>query len=191
MRRLLLACLVLAACGIAACELTAPQPGGPPLDATAAPGGSDLAAPIAPDAIEVTTLADAPRVPGPETPVLETPAQPATTDAPHPKPRPEGISTPTDPATTDPAATDLPPEVVKSPEQMLCEKAKGIWAAAGKSGIMTCVKRTRDGGKQCRKQTDCEGFCLARSRTCAPVKPLFGCNDILQADGQEATLCID
>ena len=24
-----------------------------------------------------------------------------------------------------------------------------------------------------------------------PVRPLFGCNDILQADGRQVTLCID
>ena len=32
---------------------------------------------------------------------------------------------------------------------------------------------------------------LARSGTCAPITPMFGCNDILQDDGREVTLCLD
>ena len=83
------------------------------------------------------------------------------------------------------------PVSVKSKDQITCEKRRGNWTNAGKSSIKTCIQRTRDAGKQCRKQGDCSSACLARSGTCAPVKPLFGCNEILQKDGSRATLCID
>ena len=79
----------------------------------------------------------------------------------------------------------------KSAPQLACEAGGGIWSEAGKKGVKTCVQRTRDAGKSCKREGDCEGYCLARSRSCAPVTPLFGCNDILQADGGQVTLCID
>lgn len=83
------------------------------------------------------------------------------------------------------------PAVQKSKQQISCEKRGGNWGNAGKSTLKTCITRTRDAGKQCRKQGDCLSVCLARSGTCAPVKPLFGCNEILQKDGSRVTLCID
>lgn len=90
------------------------------------------------------------------------------------------------------AATIAPePVILKSKAQTTCEKRGGNWTNAGKSNIKTCIQRTRDAGKQCRKQGDCASACLARSGTCAPVKPLFGCNEILQKDGSRVTLCID
>jgi hypothetical protein len=56
---------------------------------------------------------------------------------------------------------------------------------------MSCIRQTRDGGKQCDSKTDCQGECLARSRTCAPIQPLFGCNAVLMDNGAEVSLCID
>lgn len=94
-------------------------------------------------------------------------------------------------ADTAPAPDVTEPEVAKSKEQIICEKRGGNWGNAGKSNLKTCIKRTNDAGKQCRKQGDCDSVCLARSGTCAPVKPLFGCNEILQKDGSRVTLCID
>lgn len=83
---------------------------------------------------------------------------------------------------------ELPPPA--SPEEAACRSKGGQWATVGK-GAQTCVETTRDAGKSCRKASQCEGLCLARSGTCAPIKPLFGCNDILQDDGSQVTLCID
>lgn len=115
-----------------------------------------------------------------------------------PKPRPNLLQTQTDPAAAPDAETVLPLEVApaeliarKSRDQVSCEKRGGVWGNAGKTNGKACVKRTRDAGKQCRKQGDCTSLCLARSGTCAPVKPLFGCNDILQKDGSRVTLCVD
>ena len=89
------------------------------------------------------------------------------------------------------AEAEAKPAPPKSAPQLACEAGGGIWSEAGKKGVKTCVQRTRDAGKSCKREGDCEGFCLARSRSCAPVTPLFGCNDILQADGGQVTLCID
>ena len=88
-----------------------------------------------------------------------------------------------------PVATE--PEPPKSAEQLLCEKSKGQWLSAGDSGANYCASLTRDGGKQCHRKGDCQGQCLARSGTCAPIMPLYGCNDILQQDGGAVTMCIN
>ncbi|TXI00683.1 MAG: hypothetical protein E6Q73_08335 [Pseudorhodobacter sp.] len=116
-------------------------------------------------------------------------AQPkGTKEAAKPKAPEETAAEALMPATA--AEPETPPEL-QTPEQARCLKKGGVWATAGKSGAKACVKRTKDAGKSCTKQTQCEGFCLARSRSCAPITPMFGCTDILQADGREVTLCLD
>ncbi len=114
---------------------------------------------------------------------------------PRPKPRPDAVTAPSTliepppvPAASEAAAEPAPP---KSPEQRSCEKARGQWAQLGKTGVHVCVKPTRDGGKQCHKETDCQDQCLARSGTCAPITPLLGCNEILDKVGRRSTLCIN
>lgn len=112
-----------------------------------------------------------------------------------PKPRPPAPSQAVvDGEVASVSATEAPvvdPVDRKTKAQVTCEKQGGNWDEAGKTGAKTCFKRTGDAGKQCRKQSTCESVCLARSGTCAPVKPLFGCNDILQDDGSRVTLCVD
>lgn len=115
-----------------------------------------------------------------------------------PKPRPTKLAVAPKAEAKPAAAAPVPDQTVpvdpvaqKSDEQIICEKRGGNWDSAGKSKFKTCIKVTRDSGKQCRKKGDCESECLARSNTCAPVKPLFGCNEILQKDGSRVTLCID
>jgi hypothetical protein len=91
---------------------------------------------------------------------------------------------------TDAEAKPLTP-LVKTPGQLACEAKGGRFVALPSSGAMTCQFVTRDGGKQCRRESDCDGVCLARSNSCAPIKPLLGCQDILQDDGRRVELCID
>jgi hypothetical protein len=93
---------------------------------------------------------------------------------------------------SDPVTT-LPPVGAARVEQerLACFKQGGNFGPVGGGGSLACVRPTRDSGKQCTRETDCEGRCLARSGTCAPLTPLFGCNDILQADGRRVTLCVD
>lgn len=53
-----------------------------------------------------------------------------------------------------------------------------------------CVRVTKDAGEYCKSANDCEGDCLARSHSCAPVSPLLGCNDILTENGTPVTQCV-
>jgi hypothetical protein len=104
----------------------------------------------------------------------------------------------TDAAVPKPAAAEelappeqAAPEVVKTPGQIACEKGGGRFVKAGQSASLTCVRPTRDGGKRCSKAGDCKGVCLARSGTCSPFTPVFGCQEILQEDGLRITECIE
>ncbi len=88
-------------------------------------------------------------------------------------------------------AAPPPPEPPKSPSQIACEKKGGRFAKAGNSTTFVCVRETRDGGKACRRETDCEGLCLARSRSCSPITPVLGCQEILTQDGLRVTQCVN
>ena len=81
------------------------------------------------------------------------------------------------------------PEAEKSAAQKTCEKKGGTYSRLG--GAFLCVRTTRDGGKACRTGRDCQGECLARSMTCAPLAPLLGCNEVVQDNGVRTTLCIE
>ncbi|WP_339107754.1 hypothetical protein [Thioclava sp. GXIMD4216] len=88
------------------------------------------------------------------------------------------------------AAQTLPP-VGKARDSLLqqsCTKRGGTWNQRADGAI--CVTRPKDAGKSCRKASDCEGECLARSNTCAPVRPLMGCNDIRTENGMSVTQCL-
>ena len=87
-------------------------------------------------------------------------------------------------------ATPPPPEPVKSPSQIDCEKKGGRFAKAGNATPVVCVRETRVGGKSCRRETDCEGLCLARSRSCSPITPVLGCQKSLTRDGLRVTECV-
>ncbi len=91
--------------------------------------------------------------------------------------------------TGDGAGADMQPEA-PSPAGLACEAAGGAFVRTG-HGLQSCQSRTRDAGKSCRTGSDCDGACLARSMSCAPVRPLFGCNDVVEDDGRRVSLCID
>ena len=172
----------LAVLGLIGCQMAGPN-------GDAAPNGPapDLI-PITGQTIEVTTLGDpaAAHVAAAETaPGLA--AQPTL----RPEPRPEGIADAAVAASDAVPAADVVPEALKSPQQLQCEKQQGVWSVAGDTGARICVYQTRDGGKACTKGTQCQGQCLARSGSCSPITPLFGCNEILDDDGRRVTLCID
>lgn len=182
MRRLLFPLLLAS---LAACTLSLPGKGGN------APEAKPAA--ITPGPVEVTPL-DAPTPSGAAAEATADPATPtAAKPAPAPKPRPETTPKPEPQPEPQPEPTPepTPPPAPLSPEQAKCIAKGGTWSVTGLAKLHSCIQPTRDSGKTCRKASDCEGLCLARSRTCAPVKPLFGCNPILQDDGTEATLCID
>ncbi|WP_137110404.1 hypothetical protein [Rhodobacter sp. SY28-1] len=191
-RRLSLA--VMALC--AATLLSACQTGGP--KGLAGPQDGVTPNAVAGSEIEVTAL-DA--VPG-EAPVAasDAAAEPAGPDTAAPQVAPAGAAAETA-SEADPAAAaanpapkpDLAetPVTPKSEMQLACEKKRGKWARVGKGDKRACVFQTRDAGKRCERESQCDGVCLARSGTCSPFKPLFGCNEILQDNGARVTLCLD
>jgi hypothetical protein len=89
-----------------------------------------------------------------------------------------------------PVAEPPPPEVVKSPTQIACEKGGGRFVSAGTKQSFACVRPTRDAGKRCNRESDCQGLCLARSQTCSPFTPVFGCQEILNDRGLRMTQCV-
>lgn len=179
MRRLLILSIVVALGG---CQLA--LPGGAARETIGQDGNLLADNPITGDAITVTSLdapeaarvtTDAPALVPPDAPALVPPEAPAVAEPPPPPP-------PEAPA---------PPVVAKSPAHQLCEKKGGRWSMAGSAKASFCQTPTKDAGKSCRKETDCNGYCLAKSGTCAPYTPLFGCNDILTAEGRMITQCIN
>lgn len=99
------------------------------------------------------------------------------------------------PANEGPAGGSSAPDeamsaAAPSPAQVACVRGKGVWTQTATGGS-ACVHYTRDAGKACRRPGDCEGECLARSGSCAPIRPLFGCNEILDDMGRPVTLCLD
>lgn len=78
-----------------------------------------------------------------------------------------------------------------SPEETLCLAQGGRWGNAGSGGAQTCFRPAKDAGKQCSKQSDCTTQCLARSGTCAPFWPIFGCTEVMQNNGAVARLCLE
>lgn len=155
--------LIAAAVLLSACQLALPGRDAAPAAVSPITGGE----------ISVTTLDDPCVVP--ETPPV---IEPTTPD---PAPEPEPVAAPAAP----------PPPAEKSASQQACERRGGDWVVAGTTGTMICQTLQPDAGKQCRRDSDCAGQCLARSNSCAPVAPLFGCNEVLQDNGQRVTLCIE
>ncbi|WP_172293378.1 hypothetical protein [Pseudoruegeria sp. HB172150] len=113
-------------------------------------------------------------------PAAET-AEPVATETTSPAPAARPARIDLDPSNTD--ALDS--------ERVICEAKGGKWSAAGSSGAHVCVSTTRDGNKACTRATQCEGYCLARSGTCAPFTPLYGCHEVLTDNGTRQTICLE
>ena len=84
--------------------------------------------------------------------------------------------------------TDAAPDLLAD-QRLSCERDGGRWGLRAGESLFVCFRNTRDANRSCGKDSDCEGFCLARSRTCAPVTPFLGCHEILTEGGQRATQC--
>lgn len=187
MRRLSLVAVFLCATGLlAACQtsqvgkpasaVTPNAVAGDPIEVKAldaVPGEAQASEP-APEAKPAGTETAAPQA-APASAEAGTPAEPSA-EAGEPAPKPDLAETPVTP---------------KSDMQLACEKKRGKWAKIGKGEARACIFQTKDGGKRCERESQCEGVCLARSGTCSPFKPLYGCNEILQDNGARVTLCLE
>ncbi|MDP3342732.1 hypothetical protein [Frigidibacter sp.] len=88
------------------------------------------------------------------------------------------------------AAPVIPPAL--SAAAAACAKIGGRYAPRGTgSSSYACFTTPRDAGKSCNKAGDCSTACLARSLSCAPLQPLFGCHEVLTDRGQRVTQCLD
>ena len=95
-------------------------------------------------------------------------------------------------AACQPGAGDAPPEPRPDPEaKAACEAEGGTYGQYGLFQEYLCRRPTPDAGQPCAKASDCTGLCLAETRSCAPVTPIFGCHAILDEDGEETVICID
>ena len=81
------------------------------------------------------------------------------------------------------------PDVIAQ-EREKCVDDGGRWGATPGDTGFTCFQTLSDANKRCSAESDCQGLCLARSRTCAPVKPFFGCHEVLGSNGLRQTRCI-
>ncbi|WP_205518515.1 hypothetical protein [Pseudotabrizicola algicola] len=138
------------------------------LDAPSPPAGA------APAAAQASAQA-APATPAPAAPPAAAAAAPAQSTA---EAAPE-------------AAEPVAPPVVKTAAHLACERRGGRWSVAGGGKAAFCQTPTKDAGKSCRASTDCTGYCLVKSGTCAPVTPMLGCHDILNEQGRMLTQCIN
>jgi hypothetical protein len=93
-------------------------------------------------------------------------------------------------AEPQPEAPEDTPDVL-APARAACEAEGGIFGRApGGAEARICFRRPEDANTPCRTGAECEGACLARSRTCAPIIPLLGCNEVILSGGRVATECI-
>lgn len=189
MRRLSLVAVLFCATGLlSACQL----PGG-----KAQTGADEGVTPnaVTGSPIEVTALdappseAEAPKAAGTEPAGRDTAAPQAAPAAEDAGSDAEAPDTPGEPA-PKPDLEEVP-VTPKSEMQLACEKKGSKWFKIGSGNKHACVRETKDSGKRCEKESQCDGVCLARSGTCSPFKPLYGCNEILQDNGARVTLCLE
>lgn len=64
----------------------------------------------------------------------------------------------------------------------------------GRGGLLpdeVCFRPQPDAGKACARPSDCAGMCLADTRTCSAVTPMFGCFEFLDETGKTVEICSD
>ncbi|MBT8416499.1 MAG: hypothetical protein KJO42_03590 [Silicimonas sp.] len=86
--------------------------------------------------------------------------------------------------------TSAGPDLLQIASQQ-CERKGGRWGLTPGKATYACFRELSDAGDTCRAESDCQGLCLARSRTCSPIEPFFGCHEVLSDTGFRQTLCIE
>lgn len=76
-------------------------------------------------------------------------------------------------------------------ERAACEAQGGETGSGGMLPDEICFLPTPDGGKSCKKASDCSAHCLADSMTCSKITPQFGCFKTIMDDGQLGGVCMD
>lgn len=95
-----------------------------------------------------------------------------------------------DEASDAPRSESIFPDIT-SEQRAACEADGGRWSPAANKTLFVCYRNLPDANQPCRAETDCAGFCLARSRTCSPIEPLYGCHQVLSGAGLPQTVCVE
>ncbi|MFN4100888.1 MAG: hypothetical protein ACK4GT_14020 [Pararhodobacter sp.] len=138
----------------------------------------------------------APAQPVPEDIAGQTVEDGAEADAESPSASPSAGPPAELPAPPEPAApvAEIPPPPPEPPmlaQQRATCRDNGGQLMPRAPGLYACVRQTRDAGRSCDEGSDCQGLCLARSATCAPLAPLFGCHEVFTTRNRRETLCTD
>lgn len=72
-----------------------------------------------------------------------------------------------------------------------CERQKGRFGLSPNGVTYICFKTMSDANQTCTTGRDCQGLCLARSRTCSPIDPFYGCHEVISSSGVRQTLCTE
>lgn len=99
-------------------------------------------------------------------------------------------NTPTNGQSIGTGLVGFDPNMIEN-QRAACEQRGGRFGKGGLSGAFVCYEETRDANQICTTARDCDGLCLARSRTCSPVTPFFGCHEVIGSSGQRSTICIE
>ena len=89
------------------------------------------------------------------------------------------------------------PQTMSAADQAACKAKGGKIERDGLAQGQVCRMTFADGGKECRKDDDCEGGCFIdgpedRIGSCAKQSVFFGCNWWLDENGKPAGgMCID
>lgn len=85
--------------------------------------------------------------------------------------------------------------------EVVCVEHNGQWKKVGKQQQYSCVLATRDGGKACSSNKECEVGCVAENNdavagqhtagVCLENTDLFGCRAYVSNGVVEPTLCVD
>lgn len=155
------------------------------LSACAASVPPDPFAPIVATPLDAVPVVSAPTgdEPTPEPPApVAPPEPPAPVAAPAPP-----VAAPALPVAVEPPPPE-PPALAN--QRRDCQRSGGQLTRR-LPGVYACVRPTSDAGRSCTAAADCTGLCLARSGTCAPLAPLFGCHEVFTSPGRRETLCTD
>lgn len=96
----------------------------------------------------------------------------------------------TDDPQTDSGLSNYDPNLVEI-QRTSCEAEGGQFQGGEESGRYICYQTTKDANTSCSQASDCEAGCLARSRTCAPIKPMFGCHEFIGSSGLIEEVCLN
>lgn len=72
-----------------------------------------------------------------------------------------------------------------------CAERGGSFRKSGISGGWVCFQPMPDANEPCATSSDCDGLCLARSKTCTPIMPLIGCHEVVLASGAVVKQCVE